>query len=182
MPKELELADKMDEGNRAIQYWLQGYPPTTIAKKMGIKRTQVLEYVSHWQEIAHNQTEIKDRAKEALSAADQHYDLIIKELWESVNDIADTDHRTKGTLLKNLADIDAKRIEMLQKAGLLDDGELGDELAEMERKQEIIKGILRDVVLKCPNCKTEVARRMNNMDPNVSQPISVAITRTDAPE
>jgi uncharacterized protein with PIN domain len=176
MPKELELADRMEEGNEVIKYWLRGYPPTTIAKQMKIQRKQVLAYIDQWKTIAHDDVEIKDRAREALLGADQHFDQILKELWESISKLG-TDHRTKGTLLKNAADIEAKRVDLLKQAGLLDDSEMGDQMAEIERKQEILKGILRDVSLKCPNCKNEVAQRMRKMNPDYVEPIAVEIKR-----
>jgi hypothetical protein len=49
---------------------------------------------------------------------------------------------------------------MLQKAGLLENKELADQLIEQERKQDILLGILKDVVGSCNHCKFEVARRL----------------------
>jgi len=49
---------------------------------------------------------------------------------------------------------------MLQKAGLLENKELADQLLEAERKQDILVKILREVSGECQRCKNEVARRL----------------------
>ncbi len=61
---------------------------------------------------------------------------------------------------------------MLQKAGLYDDAALGDELAEMEEKQQILINILKEVTADCSHCKTEVARRLSKVTGRV-EPIII---------
>jgi hypothetical protein len=63
-------------------------------------------------------------------------------------------------------------MEMLQKAGLLDNEEIGARIAESEEKQEILVGILRDVTSKCPNCRKEVASRLSRISGTV-EPIHI---------
>jgi hypothetical protein len=52
---------------------------------------------------------------------------------------------------------------MLQEVGLLDNAELAGQLAETERKQEILVGILKEVTASCPKCKMDVARRLSQI-------------------
>ena len=52
---------------------------------------------------------------------------------------------------------------MLQKAGLLEDNELADQLMETERKQEVLVGILKEVTSDCDHCKFEVAKRLSQV-------------------
>jgi len=49
---------------------------------------------------------------------------------------------------------------MLQKAGLLENKEIAEELMAMENKQEILVKILREVSGKCDTCKVEVSKRL----------------------
>ena len=49
---------------------------------------------------------------------------------------------------------------MLQKAGLLENKEIAEELMEMENKQEVLVKILREVSGKCDTCKVEVTKRL----------------------
>ena len=59
--------------------------------------------------------------------------------------------------------IEAKRIGMLQQVGLLDNAELASQVAEAERKQEILVKILKEVTSTCPKCKLEVAKRLSQI-------------------
>ncbi len=94
----------------------------------------------------------------------QHYSMIISRLWETVEQAdKNDDYKTKNSVLKNVADIEAKKIDMLQKAGLYDDASIGDEIAEMEEKQAILISILKEVTSTCEHCKYEVARRLSRV-------------------
>ena len=76
---------------------------------------------------------------------------------------------TKVAALKLIADIEAKRIEMLNKAGVLEANSMADQIIETERKQAILVEILRDVTAKCQNCKWEVAQRLSEVTGRVEQ-------------
>jgi hypothetical protein len=110
--------------------------------------------------MANNST-VQERAREALSAADQHYAMLIKEAWKTIDEADQAgDLRTKATAIKLVSDIEGKRIEMLQKAGLLENNEMASMIAETEEKQEVLAGILRDVVADCEHCRVEVRKRL----------------------
>ncbi len=163
--KELALVDEIDRMDKIAKLWYTGERnPTVIARQMNMRRGEVLELIDEWKAIIHNDEGVKERAKESLFEADQALNLVVKRSWETVEQAEDAgDLKTKATLLKNVADIEVKRVEMLQKAGLYDDASLGDELAEMEEKQAILVGILKEVTADCPKCKFEVARRLSKV-------------------
>lgn len=165
MSKELALIDQYAMMDKMANLWLKGERnPTVIAKQLAIPRKEVLALIDEFKEIARNDEEVKHRAKEALHEADQSLDLIIKRSWETVEQADDAgDLKTKATVLKNIADVEGKRVEMLQKAGLYDDAALGDELAEMEEKQQALIAILKEVTADCSHCKVEVARRLSKV-------------------
>lgn len=151
-----------DEMNRVVEELLKGSSPTQISKDLSLSRAVVIQHIDSWKDIIQNDGRVRERAKEALAGADQHYAMIIKRAWETV-DQADANGQlgTKATALKLVADIEQKRMDMLHKAGVLEDNELASQLLENERKQEIIMGILKDVTAKCDHCKVEVARRLS---------------------
>jgi hypothetical protein len=151
MSKELDTVDHYDQMNQVVSMMLKGSNPRQIAKSTGLKVIEVNKYIDEWQGYARNNKHIQDRAREALSATDQHYDMIINRLWETV-ETADynDDLRTKASTLKMIADIEQKRIEMLQKSGLLDNQQLADEVIEVERKQELLVNILRKLANEHP--------------------------------
>ena len=52
---------------------------------------------------------------------------------------------------------------MLQEVGLLDNAELATQIADTERKQDILVKILKEVTATCPKCKMEVAKRLSQI-------------------
>jgi hypothetical protein len=60
-------------------------------------------------------------------------------------------------------DIEKSRIEMLQKAGLLENKELAEEMVEIERKQDVLVGILRDVASEHPEVRDLIMKRLSDI-------------------
>ena len=161
---EIELADHFDRMNQVVSELLKGGNPTQIASLTGLKRAEVLELIDEWKGVVKNDTTARDRAKEAISGADQHYSMLIQEAWKVVRDSDQQGQlNNKNTALKLIADIETKRIGMLQQVGLLDNVELATQIADTERKQEILVGILKEVTASCPKCKMDVARRLSQI-------------------
>jgi len=161
---DIELADHYDRMNKVVEELLKGNNPTQIASLTGFKRAEVIEYIEEWKSVVKNDSTARDRAKEAISGADQHYAMLIKESWKTVED-ADQQGQlnVKATALKLIADIEGKRIGMLKEVGLLDNAELATQLAETERRQDILVKILKEVTATCPKCKMEVAKRLSQI-------------------
>jgi hypothetical protein len=161
---EIELADHYDRMNMVVSELLKGNNPTSIATLTGFKRAEVVELIDEWKKVVHNDSGARDRAKEAISGADQHYAMLIKEAWKTVEDADQAGQLSvKSGALKLIADIEGKRIGMLQEVGLLDNAELAGQLAETERKQEILVSILKETTASCPKCKMDVARRLSQI-------------------
>ncbi len=166
---EIGIVDRYDQIRRVSELYIKGTTaPTTIARELGIKRAEALSLIDEWKDIARNDTDIRQQALDSLNDAVQHYSLLIEKGWSTMKAAENSDDlKTVATLIKAIADIDGKRVDMLQKAGLYDDASLGDELAEMEEKQQILIGILKEVSGNCEKCKYEVARRLTKVTGNV---------------
>ena len=170
---EIELADHFDRMNKVVEELLKGNNPTQIASITGFKRADVLGLIDEWKEVVRNDHTARDRAKEAVSGADQHYAMLIKEAWKTVEDADQAGQlNVKATALKLIADIEGKRIGMLQEVGLLDNAELATQIAETERKQEVLVKILKEVTATCPKCKMEVAKRLSQIT-GVVEPVII---------
>lgn len=164
MDNVVELADHFEQMNKVVAEFIKGNNPNQIAKQMAIKPAQVTQLLNNWRELIQGDSGIKERAREALGAADQHYSMIINEAWNTVHQADAQDAlNVKAQSLKLIADVEQKRIDMLQKAGVLEKNDLGDKILETERKQELLVGILRDVTSSCSHCKQEVARRLSEV-------------------
>jgi hypothetical protein len=161
---EIELTHHFDRMNTVVSELLKGSNPTQIAVITGYKRAEVVELIDEWKSVVHNDTAARDRAKEAISGADQHYAMLIKEAWKTVEDADQAGQlNVKATALKLIADIEGKRIGMLQEIGLLDNAELATQIADTERKQDILVKILKEVTASCPKCKMDVAKRLSQI-------------------
>jgi hypothetical protein len=170
---EIELADHYDRMNKVVEELLKGNNPTQIAAVTGFKRAEVIEYIEEWKQVVRSDSGARERAKEAISGADQHYAMLIKEAWKTVEDADQAGQlNIKATALKLIADIEGKRIGMLQEVGLLDNAELATQLAETERKQDILVKILKEVTATCPKCKLEVAKRLSQIT-GIVEPVEI---------
>ena len=164
MNNEIEPALHFDRMNKVVEELLKGNTPTQIASLTGFKRAEVLGYIDEWKQVVRSDSGARDRAKEAISGADQHYAMLIKEAWKTVEDADQAGQlNVKSGALKLIADIEGKRIGMLQEVGLLDNQELASQVAETERKQEVLVKILKEVTASCPKCKIDVAKRLSQI-------------------
>lgn len=164
MDNALDLTDQFDQMNKVVAEFIKGNNINSIAKQFDLKPVQVSNMLNTWRELMNGDTGIRERAREALGAADQHYSMVIQEAWKTVKQADDQDAlNVKAQALKLVADVEGKRIDMLQKAGVIEKNEMSDKILETERKQEILVGILRDVTSSCSHCKQEVARRLSEV-------------------
>jgi hypothetical protein len=162
---EAALVNHLDLVNKVASEYLKGLDASEISKALNIPRVKVTELLTDWRVMAANNQAIHARAKEALAGADQHFSSLIKKAYEVIDSADTTANLTaKTTSIKLIADIESKRLEMLQKAGLLDNQELADELLETERKQEILISILKEVTSSCESCRPKVLTKLSQVN------------------
>ena len=170
---EIELSDHFDRMNKVVGELLKGNNPTSIAAIAGLQRKEVIELIDEWKSVVHNDTSTRERAKEAISGADQHYAMLIKEAWKTVEDADQAGQlNVKATALKLIADIEGKRISMLQEIGLLDSAEIAAQIAETEHKQEILIKILKDIAKDYPDVRREIMKRLSQIT-GIIEPIEI---------
>ena len=151
----------LDEVNKVAREYVKGSTDIQISKSLDMPRTRVVRLLDEWRGMIANNDAIRARAREALATADQHYSRLIQKAYEVIDSAeSQGDLGEKRQSLKLILDIENKRIEMLQKAGLLENKEIAEELMEMENKQEVLVNILREVSGKCDTCKVEVSKRL----------------------
>lgn len=162
MSAELELIQHLDEVNKVVEEYLKGNDPTKIAKELDMPRTRVVALLNEWKVMASANDAIRARAKEALAGADAHYSKLITKAYEVIEDATTTANLgAKTAAIKLVMDIESKRIDMLQKAGLLENKELAEEMLEIEHRQEILVGILKDIASEYPQIRDEIMRRLS---------------------
>jgi hypothetical protein len=162
MSTEVDLINHLDEMNRVVTEYLKGSDPTKIAKDLSIARVRVVAHLDEWKESASNNSAIRARAKDALAGADAHYSKLISKSYEVIDEASMTNNLSaKTAAIKLVMDIESKRIDMLQKAGLLENKELAEEIVEIEKRQEILVGILRDIASSHPEVRDLIMQRLS---------------------
>ena len=163
MSSEIELVEHLDEVNKVVTEYLKGQDPTKISKDLDMPRTRVVALINEWKVMASANDAIRARAKEALAAADTHYSKLVSRTYEVIDEASMTNNLSaKTAAIKLVMDIESKRIDMLQKAGLLENKELAEEMMEIEKRQEILVLILKDIASEYPQVRDEIMRRLSS--------------------
>lgn len=164
MSTEADLVAHLDEVNRVVEKYLQGNEPTQISKELAMPRQKVVALIDEWRGLAADNAIIRARAKEALAGADAHYNKLIQKAYEVMDEATTTANLgAKNASIKLVMDIEKTRIDMLQKAGLLENKELAEEMMEIERNQDILKNILRDIATEHPEVRDKIMRRLSEV-------------------
>ena len=154
--------EHLDQVNRVVEKYLAGTPETQISKELAIPRQKVVGYINEWRAMASDNAAIRARAKEALVGADTHYSKLIQKAYEVMDEATTTaDLRSKNSAIKLVMDLERTRIDMLQKAGLLENKELAEEMIEIEERQDVLVGILRDIASEHPEVRDKIMRRLS---------------------
>ncbi len=156
--------EHLDEVNKVVEKYLAGNEPTQISKELDMPRQKVVAYINEWRVMAADNAAIRGRAREALAGADAHYNKLIQKAYEVMDDATTTANLgAKNASIKLVMDIEKTRIEMLQKAGLLENKELAEEMLDIENKQEILVGILKDIASEHPEIRDKIMRRLSDV-------------------
>ena len=146
---------------------MKGFNPTQISKQLGIQRKVAIQLIDEYRTAISQDSEARDLARDHMFKMVKHYDALIKKSYELVEeiDMLNMNHQVaaqKNAAIKLIADLEAKRLDSLQKAGLLDSAELGDEMAELEEKHQIIIGIIKEDL--CPACRQKIAGKVMKLE------------------
>ena len=161
---EEQLIKHLDEVNKVVEEYLKGNDPTKISKELALPRTKVVALIEEWRQMAADNAAIRARAKEALVGADTHYNKLIAKAYEVIDDATTTANLgAKNGAIKLVMDIEKTRIDMLQKAGLLENQELAEEMIQIEEKQQILVNILRDIAAEHPEIRDKIMSRLSQV-------------------
>lgn len=161
IPDEMPRYDQMQE---VVELYVQNVKPYTIAKKLGIRKVDVDAHIEEWKKTAVGMKLMEERVEDLLASMDEHYGTLIQKLHEIIDEVDEDqgDPKTRAAFLsqkanaiKSIADLHAKRIDILQKSGLTD---IGDDLARMEEEFELVMTILDEEL--CQSCNDKVFGRI----------------------
>lgn len=154
--------EHLDQVNRVVEKYLAGTPETQISKELALPRQKVVAYINEWRAMAADNAAIRARAKEALVGADTHYSKLISKAYEVIDEATTTANLSAKTAgIKLVMDLERTRIDMLQKAGLLENKELAEEMMQIEERQEVLINILKDIASEHPEIRDKIMQRLS---------------------
>jgi hypothetical protein len=165
-PEPLDISERAEDLQRVLSLYTQGQKGemgiTKISKELGLSRAYVSKLVNEAVLIFRNDDMLRERTKEVVAEYDLTMDNLKAEAYRLLADAEDAgDLKTRATVLKNIGDLEGKRVDTLQKSGLLANMDMAEKVAEQEAKMQAVIQVLKDVVKDDPVKRTEVARRLS---------------------
>lgn len=150
---------------QASTLYLKRYNYTEIARELSITPAYAKVLVDDYRELvrarAQSDPDVLERLVENTLEMIDQLDLIAKEVWETYQKAKDFELISQqNATLKNAMDITEKRAKLLQLMGAKTDSGSTARLQKAERVNEIVSGVIKDIVSDCPRCKSEAQIRL----------------------
>jgi myo-inositol catabolism protein IolC len=157
MSTELDVIRHAELQQTVLSMYASCKPIIEIVKATGLTKRQIDDMLVDYKQYAMQDKVLREMSRETVLKTRQHYDDLINRMYDVLAEADDNgDYKTKQTTIKAIADIEKQRVDFMQKAGMLADNELGEQLMEAERKHDIIIGILRDISKRYPDVGLEI--------------------------
>lgn len=164
MSTELELIRRAELENIVVSLYASTYPVSEIIKQTGLRKAEVEEILRGYREYAMQDKVLREMSRETVLKTRQHYDQLIQKMYDAVAVANDSgDYKAEMSGIKAIADIEKQRVDFMQKAGLLADNEIGEQLMEYERQKEILVDILKDIMRQYPKVGLEIQARLKEV-------------------
>lgn len=177
MSTELDVIRYAEMQAEVVSLYARAYKIVDIVKKTQLSKTVVEQMLAEYREYALQDRSIREKAREAILTTREHYDDIIRQMYDAVEqaDLND-DYKARMSGLKAIGDLENQRISFMQKAGMLVENEIGEQIAETERKQKILIDILKTIARKHPAVGAEIQSMLSEVTGQVE---GVVAERTD---
>lgn len=166
------IVEQMGTMEEVGKLHMQGHNATDISRQLDIPRKDAKRYVEEWQgflrEVARSNLDIKDRVMAVLYEVDEHWRLVIKESWKTVEQADQQGQLNNKTgALKLIASINKDRAQMFQQAGVNQDSELIEELNEAQQTHQILIGVLKEIRQEHPEVADLITTRLASIQSEV---------------
>jgi len=157
---------RFEEMRDVVELYIKNVNPTKIAKQLGIRRVDVLSHIEDWKKSSVGSEVMKDRVEELIASMDEHYSMLITKAYEIVDEVdtlrnSDKETMTRSQMLSQkkgaldlIAKLEKDRIDVLQKSGLLDAADVGDQLVQMQEEYQHVMDLLSEHL--CDDCHTKI--------------------------
>lgn len=164
MSTELEIIKRAELETEVVSLYAKTKTIPEIIKATGLKKAEVEFILQEYRKYAMQDKVLREMSRETVLKTRQHYDDLIGQMYEVAEAAQlEEDNKLRLSVLNSIAAAEKQRVDFMQKAGMLADNELGDQLIESERKQQLIIEILKDVSKKYPKIGLEIQGRLREL-------------------
>lgn len=165
---ELQIEQSNQLKNDVIRLTAEGKKPSEIQQETGLSLKEQREINAEFRAAASNDFYIRQRAKELIAYVDQHYAGILQKFYEvEKNAQLANDDKLRADVLTRIVNTENARVAFMQKAGMLSENSISDDLVEMEAKQDEIISILKELNTKFPDAGNYIRERLMQLEGKV---------------
>lgn len=171
----LSDSDFDEKQSKVMDLFTKSYTYHQIAKKLNMTQGEVKTYVDFWRDSTRGNQFLKDRVNDLINTLDDHYSKLIQKQYEVIDEVDEimssgVEEKLVAALLSQktsaiskIADYESKRVDVLQRAGILEVNDIGDQLIEMEAKHAQIIRILQEVASEFPAVRMQIAAKLQEL-------------------
>lgn len=178
MSTELEAVVYAEQQAKVVSLYSRAMTIPQIVRETQLSKSTVEHMLADFKEYALQDRVIMEKSREVILTTREHYDEIIRSMYETIQQAeveGTADFKTKISALKAIADIENQRVNFMHKAGMMVDSQIGEQLAEAERKHTVIIDILKRIAHKHPKVGLEI----QDMLSQVTNKVEGIAARTD---
>lgn len=177
MSTELDVLRHAELQDKVVSLYARSTKISEIVKQTGLTKRQVEDMLVDFKRYALQDRVLREMSRETVIKTREHYDDIIQQLYSAIALAEDSgDYKSHMQGLKMLADVEKQRVDFMQKAGMLADNEIGQQLVEAEERHTILIEILKKIMKKYPNVGLEIQDELAQVSGEVT---GVPSTRVD---
>lgn len=160
--------DKIIEAGKEFA---KGRTAKAVAAQLGVSTKEAKRLYEQYKQMAieaARKGDLGDRLALAVEETLLNYETMLTEAWRNKEDAeANMEFSTVNTSLRLIKDMNESRFKMLHQMVDGQDTELLEELDYMERRQEEILDILKDLKEKYPDAARYIAKRLQELEGGV---------------
>lgn len=162
------LIEKFDSARAAGELFMKGKTPIEISRELGITRPQAELAIHDWKQLMKQEIEgsvnVKDKVLQVLFEVDEHWRMIVREAWATVEQADQAGSLgTKTQTMKLIHDIEKSRAQAFQSVGAGYDTEVIEEMNRTQKNHELILKILKETKDKFPEAAEYIAKRISEI-------------------
>lgn len=157
--------EKADQVNRVAEMYMSGMKPHQIAEKMGLSSHTITNYIKEYEDYIKHKAQANpdmfDKILENSLKFIEEWDYMIREatiIMEEAKENGLINQQLQA--LKMLDELRTKKARLFQLFGSRVENAYIEKAKRAERVNEMLSGILKDVVSDCPRCRPAVEARI----------------------